>query len=68
VSKTVEEGPVNARTAKQLEEIKRLLVALLLKLGASSRELASALRVHETRVCQMFPMRKISKLNLGSRK
>ena len=47
---------------KTSEDIKRLLVVLLLKLGATSDEIAVALGVNSSRVRQMFPVRKIKKI------
>jgi len=44
---------------KELESIKRLLISLLLKLGASSQEIGLTLGVHSSAVRRMFPMKKI---------
>ena len=49
-----------------LEEIKRLLVVLLMKLGATSDEIAVALEVNSSRVRQMFPARKFKKIVKGT--
>lgn len=47
---------------KQLEAIKRLLIALLLKLGASSEEIGTALGVDSSVVRKVFPIKKIRKV------
>ena len=47
---------------KALEDIKRLLIVLLLKLGATSDEIALALEVDSSRVRKMLPMKKIKKI------
>jgi hypothetical protein len=52
---------------KQLEEIKRLLMVLLIKLGSTSDEIGIALNVDSSRVRQMIPTSKIGKL-VGERK
>ena len=44
---------------KELESIKRLIVALLLKLGASSEEIGTALGVDSSVVRKMLPVKKI---------
>lgn len=44
------------------EDVKRLLVLLLLKLGATSEEIGLALGVHPSRVRQIIPGRKIKKI------
>ncbi len=49
---------------KQLESIKRLLITLLLKLGASSEEIGLTLGVDSSAVRKMFPMKKIKKIDL----
>lgn len=47
---------------KQMEDVKRLLMVLLVKLGATSDELALALDVDSSRIRQMLPVRKIQKI------
>lgn len=47
---------------KELESIKRLLILLLLKLGASSEEIGSALGVDSSVVRKMLPIRSIKKI------
>jgi hypothetical protein len=51
-----------ATTDKQLEEIKRLLVLLLMKLGSPSDEIALALQVDSSAVRRLIPGRKIKKI------
>jgi len=51
---------------RDLELLKRLLILMLIKLGATPDELAIALEVHPSRISQLFPIRKISRLKLAS--
>ena len=51
-----------AALREELSAIKRLLMVLLTKLGADSSELGVALGVSSSRVRDMLPMRKISRL------
>ncbi|WP_315831742.1 hypothetical protein [Bradyrhizobium prioriisuperbiae] len=51
-----------ATADKQLEDIKRLLVLLLMKLGSSSDEIALALSVDSSAVRRLIPGRKIKKI------
>ncbi len=44
------------------EDIKRLLILLLLKLGSTSEEIALALQVDSSAVRRMLPARQIKKL------
>lgn len=39
----------------ELQDIKRLLVAILIKSGASQGEVASALNVNQSSISRMFP-------------
>lgn len=55
-----------ASVAKELDQVKRLLILLLVKLGSSSEEIGSALGVHHSRVRQIVPTGKIKKLSLPS--
>jgi len=50
---------------EQLDEIKRLLVLLLLKLGSTSEEIALALGVDSSAVRKMIPARQIKKIVNG---
>ena len=47
--------------AQELDVVKRLLVVLLMKLGATSDEIGLALNVSGRRVRQMFPSGQIGK-------
>ena len=50
-------------TAQQeLEAVKRLLILLLVKLGATSEEIGSALGVHHSRVRQLVPTSRVKKI------
>jgi hypothetical protein len=46
---------------KEIQSIKKLMVLLLIKSGATSEEIGLALGVDSSRVRQMFPMRKTKK-------
>jgi hypothetical protein len=50
---------VAAPEANDLELIKRLLILLLVKLGATSDEIGLALKTDSSTVRRLFPMRKI---------
>ena len=50
---------------QQLEDIKRLLIALLLKLGATSQEIGLALGVTDAAVRMMLPVKKFAKVQLS---
>lgn len=47
---------------RELQNIKLLLVALLLKLGASSEEVGLALGVDSSLVRKMLPVRKLKRI------
>lgn len=51
-----------AENDKQLEDVKRLLVLLLLKLGSTSDEIALALQVDSSVVRRMIPARQVKKI------
>jgi predicted transcriptional regulator len=56
-------------TDKQLEEIenvRKLLMLLLFKMGASQDEIASALNVTQARVSQMLPSKDIKPAQIQS--
>lgn len=46
----------------ELEGVKRLLVLLLLKLGATSEEIGAALGVDSSNIRHLFPIRSIKKI------
>ena len=50
--------------SKDLEAIKRLLIVLLLKLGATSDEIGLALDMHAGAVRKMISVTKIKKIDL----
>lgn len=49
---------------EELQGIRRLLIALLLKLGASSEEIGTALGVDSSAIRKMFPVKKIKKMQV----
>ncbi|HKW61441.1 MAG TPA: hypothetical protein VJN89_02755 [Candidatus Acidoferrum sp.] len=49
----------------ELQDIKRLLIVLLLKLGASSQEIGVALGVDSSVIRKMFSIKSIKKLEIG---
>jgi hypothetical protein len=51
-----------AETDKQLEDVKRLLVLLLLKLGSTSEEIALAMQVDSSVIRRMIPVRQVKKI------
>lgn len=53
------------RAQEDLEAIKRLLILLLLKLGATSDEIGLALDMHAGAVRKLIPTTKIKKLDFG---
>lgn len=55
---------MKSESNEELENIKRLLIALLLKLGASSQELGVALGCDSSAIRKLFPVKKIKKLDL----
>jgi hypothetical protein len=50
--------------AKEIEAVKRLLILLLLKLGATSDEIGLALNLDSSRVRQLIPVSKVQKIEL----
>jgi hypothetical protein len=46
---------------KELDDIKRLLILLLIKAGASQREVAASLQTDAGNFSRMFPVRKIKR-------
>ena len=51
------------RAAKEIEDIKRLLILLLVKLGSTSEEIGAALGVHHSRVRQLVRTGRIKKID-----
>ncbi len=49
---------------KELEGIKRLLILLLVKLGATSQEIGGALKVDGSAVRRLVPTGKVKKIEL----
>jgi hypothetical protein len=54
------------RDQEDRESIKRLLIILLLKLGATSEEIGIALNMHAGAVRKMIPMTKVKKIDFGT--
>ena len=50
-------------TLKELDGIKRLLILMLIKAGASQGEIAMALHTDQANVSRMFPARKVKRFN-----
>ncbi len=50
---------------KEVEDIRRLLMVLLLKLGASSEEIGVALGVDSSAVRKMFSMKSIKRIEFS---
>ena len=48
-------------TLKELENIKRLLILMLLKAGASQGEVARALQMDQGNFSRLFPSRKVKR-------
>lgn len=46
----------------EIEEVKRLLILLLLKLGATSEEIGAALGINSSGIRKIFPIRTIKKI------
>ncbi len=53
-----------ADQANNSEDIKRLLILLLLKLGATSQEIGDSLGVDSSVIRKMLPIRSIKRLEL----
>lgn len=56
---------MEAKEIETLDDIKRLLILLLIKVGSSSEELGAALKVHPSRVRQLVPSKKVTKINFA---
>lgn len=53
---------MNDKVVKETEQVKRLLILLLVKLGATSAEIGSALQVDESVVRRLVPGRQVRKI------
>lgn len=51
---------------KELQDLKKLIMVLLIKIGASPEELGFALDVHPSRISQLLPVRKIKRIVPGN--
>ena len=52
-------------TLKELDAIKRLLILMLIKAGASQGEIAMALHTDQANVSRMFPARKVKRFQVS---
>jgi hypothetical protein len=52
------------RDRKDIEDIKRLFILLLVKLGSTSDEIGAALGVHDSAVRKLFPTKKVKRIVL----
>jgi len=52
-------------TLRELDAIKRLLILMLIKAGASQGEIALALHTDQANVSRMFPARKVKRFEDG---
>jgi transcriptional regulator len=50
-------------TVKELDAIKRLLILMLIKAGASQGEIAMALHTDQANVSRMFPARQVKRFD-----
>lgn len=57
-SKTIQDP-----TLRELDAIKRLLILILIKSGASQGEIAMALHTDQANVSRMFPARKVKRFD-----
>ncbi len=55
------EDDMDSETLKEVQDLKRLVMVLLLKIGATPDDLGYALDVHPSRISQLLPVRKIKK-------
>jgi hypothetical protein len=60
-SKSVNQDP----TVRELDNIKRLLILLLIKAGASQDELGLALNMDQADVSRLLPARKVKRFDNG---
>ncbi len=59
----VAKSQVSDPIQRELDSIKRLLILLLLKGGATQEEIGTALQIDRSAVSRMFPSRKIRKFS-----
>jgi len=52
---------IEGEQRSEMEAVKRLMILLLIKMGASQGEVAMALGVDQSSVSRMFPARKVKK-------
>lgn len=57
-----------AEGSMEVEAIKRLLILLLLKLGATSQEIGAALGTDSSVIRKMMPIKSIKKIETGGLK
>ena len=57
----IKSNQIKDPTLKELDAIKRLLILLLIKAGASQGEIAMALHTDQANVSRMFPARKVKR-------
>jgi hypothetical protein len=50
------------KEASEIESVKRLLILLLLKLGATSQEIGMALGIDSSAIRKLFPIRNVKKI------
>ncbi len=58
---------MNEDAVKELENVKRLLILLLIKLGSDSQEIARALGVDSSLVRRLVPSGKVRKIAMSGR-
>jgi len=58
----------NSKLEQERDAIKRLLMLLLLKCGASQGEIAMALQVDQSTVSRLFPKRKVKPFDFLKKK
>lgn len=53
---------MNDNAAKEIEQVKRLLILLLVKIGGSSAEIGAALGIDQSAIRRLVPARKVRKI------
>lgn len=64
--KAIDDSQSSGEVVAKLDSIERLLMILLAKLGADSKEIASGLGVDSSTIRKRIPFRKIEKLSIAS--